>query len=257
MITIKLIGGAKKSFNSDQLQIDKFDISVNELLQLLLKTKPENTSEFDVENILIAINGSDSSAMNGKNTIVHDGDIVSIIPVIHGGSPKKLFFDIDNKQIQILEIRGQKTIDVKFIDDLRIKYPKIKFQAVSSKFILNLSHLKKILSISINADKNNILLSNKIETDILMRFAITLQISNAISSVGIKPTSNFILIAIGNKKSFASIYSELSPLCVNLFLKNNDLFLKKHFNISKKHIDAVYSKTPLEDILVEKASILI
>jgi len=120
-----------------------------------------------------------------------------------------------------------------------------------------LSHLKKILSISINADKNNILLSNKIETDILMRFAITLQISNAISSVGIKPNSNFILIAIGKKNSFASMCSELSPLCVNLFLKNNDLFLKKHFNISKKHIDAVYSKTPLEDILVEKASILI
>ena len=257
MIIIKLIGGAKKSFNSNQLEIDKFDIPIHELLQLLLKTKPENTSEFDVENILIAINGSDSSAINGKNTIVHDGDIVSIIPVIHGGSPKKLFFDIDKKQIQILEIHGQKTFDVKFIDDLRIKYPKIKFQAVSSKFILNLSHLKKILSISINADKNNILLSNKIETDILMRFAITLQISNAISSVGIKPTSNFILIAIGNKKSFASIYSELSPLCVNLFLKNNDLFLKKHFNISKKYIDTVYSKTPLEDILVEKASILI
>ena len=256
MITIKLIGGAKKSFNSDQLKIDKFDISVNELLQLLLKTKPENT-DFDIENILVAINGSDSSAMNGKNTIVRDDDIVSIIPVIHGGSSKKLFFEIDNRQIQVLEIRGQKTIDVKFIDDLRIKYPKIKFQAVSSKFILNSSHLKKILSISINADKNNILLSNKIETDILMRFAITLQISNAISSVGIKPTSNFILIAIGNKKSFASIYSELSPLCVNLFLKNNDLFLKKHFNISKKHIDTVYSKTPLEDILVEKASILI
>ena len=257
MITIKLIGGAKKSFNSDQLQIDKFDISVNELLQLLLKTKPENTSEFDVENILIAINGSDSSAINGKNTIVHDGDIVSIIPVIHGGSPKKLFFDIDKKQIQILEIHGQKTFDVKFIDDLRIKYPKIKFQAVSSKFILNLSHLKKILSISINADKNNILLSNKIETDILMRFAITLQISKAISSVGIKPSTNFSLIAIGNKKSFTSLYSDLSPLCVNLFLKTNDLFIKKHFNISKKHIDTVYSKTPLEDILVEQASILI
>jgi len=53
-----------------------------------------------------------------------------------------------------------------------------------------------------------------------------------------------------------SLYSELSPLCLNLFLKNNDLFIKKHFNISKKHIDTVYSKTPLEDILVEKASIL-
>ena len=257
MIIIKLIGGAKKSFNSNQLEIDKFDIPIHELLQLLLKTKPENTSKFDVENILIAINGLDSSAMDGKDTIVHDSDVVSIIPVIHGGSSKKLLLEIEKKQIQIIEIRGQKKVDIKFIDDLRKKYPKIKFQAVSSNFILNISHLKKILSLSINAEKNNILLSNKLETDILMRLAVTLQISNAILSVGIKPSSNFILIIIGNKNYFNSLYSELSPLCVNLFLKNNDLFLKKHFNISKKHIDTVYSKTPLEDILVEKASILL
>jgi hypothetical protein len=39
MITIKLIGGAQKSFNSNELQIDKSDISINELLELLLKTK--------------------------------------------------------------------------------------------------------------------------------------------------------------------------------------------------------------------------
>ena len=257
MITIKLIGGAKKSFNSDQLQIDKSDISINGLLELLLKIKPDDTSNFDIQNILIAINGSDSSAMNGKDTIVHDSDIVSIIPVIHGGSSKKLLFEIDKKHIQVIEICGQKIIDISFIDDLRKKYPKIKFQAISSNFILNISHLKKILSLSINAEKNNILLSNKIETDILMRFAVTLQISNAISSVGIKSSTNFILIAIGNKNSFTSLYSELSPLCVNLFLKKNDLFIKKYFNISKKHIDIVYSKTPLEDILVEKASILI
>ncbi len=257
MIYVKLIGGAKKSFNSSQFEIAESEISIQELLDLLLKLKPHNTSDLDVENILIAINGSDSSAMNGKSTIIHNNDIVSIIPVIHGGSSKKLIFEIEKKQIQIIEIHGQKTIDIQFIDDLRKKYPKIKFQAVSSRFILNVSHLKKILSLSINAEKNNILLSNKLETDILMRFAVTLQISEAILSVGIKPSSNFILIIIGNKNYFNSLYSELSPLCVNLFLKNNDLFLKKHFNISKKHIDTVYSKTPLEDILVEKASILL
>ncbi len=257
MIYVKLIGGAKKSFNSSQFEFAESEISIQELLDLLLKLKPHNTSDLDVENILIAINGSDSSAMNGKSTIIHNNDIVSIIPVIHGGSSKKLIFEIEKKQIQIIEIHGQKTIDIQFIDDLRKKYPKIKFQAVSSRFILNASHLKKILSLSINAEKNNILLSNKIETDILMRFAITLQISNAISSVGIKPTTNFILIAIGNKNNFNSLYSDLSPICVNLFLKNNDLFIKKYFNISKKHVDAVYSKTPLEDILVEKASILL
>ena len=257
MITIKLVGGAKKSFNSEQLQIEKSDLSVNELLEHLLKIKPSNTSELDIENLLIAINGSDSSAMDGRNTIISDGDVVSIIPVIHGGSSKKLTFEIDKKQIHIIEIRGQKKIDIQFIDDLREKYPKLKFQVVSSNFVLNASHLKKILSISLNAEKNNILLSNKLETDILMRFASTLQISNAISSVGLKPSVNFILIAIGNKNYFNSVYSELSPLCVNLFLKNHTSFLKKHFNISKKHIDSVYSKTPLEDILVEKASILL
>ena len=257
MITIKLIGGAKKSFNSDELQINEFDISINKLLELLLKIKPENTSDLDIENILIAINGSDSSSMNGKDTIIHDGDTVSIIPVIHGGSSKKLIFEIEKKQIQILEIHGQKEIDVQFIDNLRRKYPKIKFQAISSNFILNASHLKKILYLSINAEKNNLLLSNKIEIDILMRFALTLQISNAISSVGMKPSTNFILISIGNKNYINSLYSELSDICIPLFLKNNDSFLKKHFNISKKHIDTVYSKNSLEDILVEKASILI
>ena len=255
MITIKLIGGAKKSFNSDELQIDKSDISINELLELLLKTKPK-TTELDVENILIAINGSDSSAMNGKDTIVRNGDIVSIIPVIHGGSSKKLSFEIEKKQIHIFEILGQKTADVKFIDNLRKTYPKIKFQAVSTNFILSTSHLKKILSLSINAENNNILLSNKIETDILMRFALTLQISNAIASAGIKPSVNFILITIGNKIFPDSLNHELSLISSDLFSKNNSIFIKKQFNISKKHIDSVYSKTPLEDILVEKASIL-
>ena len=51
MITIKLVGGAKKSFNSEQLQIDRSDISINDLLELLLKVKPDNTSVFDIENI--------------------------------------------------------------------------------------------------------------------------------------------------------------------------------------------------------------
>ena len=257
MIYVKLIGGAKKSFNSGQLEIEESEISIQALLDLLLKLKPHNTSDLDIENILIAVNGSDSSAMSGKSTVVHHNDVVSIIPVIHGGSSKKLVFEIEKKKIQIIEIRGQKTIDVQFIDDLRKKYPKIKFQAVSSSFVLNVSHLKKILSISINAEKNNILLSNKLETDILMRFAATLQISNAISFVGMKPSANFILISIGNKNNLNSLYSEMSSMCVDLFLKNNHLFLKKYFNISKKHVNAVYSKTPLEDILVEKASTLL
>ena len=257
MITVKFVGGAKKSFSTEQLQIDKSDISIQELIDLLLDLKPADTPDLDTENILIAINGADSSAMEGKSTTIKNNDLVSIIPVIHGGSSKKLTFQVLKKQIQIIEIKGQKTIDVKFLDNLRKKYPKIKLQAVSSNFILNNYHLKKILSLSLESEKNNVLLSNRLETDILMRFALTKQISDAIITAGMKPKINFILIAVGNKKMLNSLYRELLPLSVNLFSKNNDLFLKKYFKITKKQLDSVYSKNPIEDILVEKAAILL
>ncbi len=103
-----------------------------------------------------------------------NNDLVSIIPCNSWRFLQKNFtFQILKKQIQIVEITCQKTINVKFLDDLRKKYPKIQLQAVSSNFILNNYHLKKILSLSLESEKNNILLSNKLETDILMRFALT------------------------------------------------------------------------------------
>jgi tRNA threonylcarbamoyladenosine modification (KEOPS) complex Cgi121 subunit/molybdopterin converting factor small subunit len=257
MFTVKFIGGARKSFLTEQLKIDKSDISIQELIDLLLALKPADSPKLDTDNILIAINGSDSSAMDGKYTKIKNNDLVSIIPVIHGGSLKKITFENSKKQIQIIEIKGQKSINVKFIDNLRKKYPKIMLQAISSNFILNNYHLKKIISLSLESKKNDILLSNKLETDILMRFALTTQISDAIKNIGIKPGTNFILIAIGNKKSLNSLYDELLPISVNIFSKNNDLYLKKYFKITKKHIDSIHSKNTLEDILVEKAAILL
>jgi tRNA threonylcarbamoyladenosine modification (KEOPS) complex Cgi121 subunit/molybdopterin converting factor small subunit len=257
MFTVKFVGGARKSFLTEQLKIDKSDISIQELIDLLLALKPADSPKLDTDNILIAINGSDSSAMDGKYTKIKNNDLVSIIPVIHGGSLKKITFENSKKQIQIIEIKGQKSINVKFIDNLRKKYPKIMLQAISSNFILNNYHLKKIISLSLESKKNDILLSNKLETDILMRFALTTQISDAIKNIGIKPGTNFILIAIGNKKSLNSLYDELLPISVNIFSKNNDLYLKKYFKITKKHIDSIHSKNTLEDILVEKAAILL
>ena len=221
MITVKFVGGAKRSFSTEQLQIEKSDISIQELMNLLLELKPDNTPDLDTKNILIAINGTDSSAMEGKSTMIKNNDLVSIIPVIHGGSSKKLTFQVLKKQIQIIEIIGQKTINVKFLDNLRKRYPKIQLQAVSSNFVLNNYHLKKIISLSLESEKNNILLSNGLETDILMRFALTNQISNAITHAGIKPKTNFILIAIGNKKIPNSLYLELSPLSVNLWRRQS------------------------------------
>ena len=257
MFTVKFIGGAKKSFPKEQLKIEKSAITIEELVTLLVKLKPKDTPKLDTDNVLIAINGADSSAMNGRQTLIKENDLVSIIPIIHGGATKKIIFEFSNKQIQAQEIKGQNPIDVKFIDSLRKKYPRLLLQAVSSKFILDKYHLKKIVMLSLESEKKQTLLSKKIETDILMRFALTAQISNAIRNAGIKPKTNFILIAIGNKKSLQSLYLDLLPVSTNPFIKNNESALKKHFKITKKYLDSTKSKNPLADILVEKAAVLL
>ena len=257
MVTVKLVGGAKKLFSTDQLEFEIDDITIERLLELLLEIKPKNTPILDTDNILIAINGADSSSMEGKLTQIKNSDLVSIIPIIHGGSNKKIIIKNGKKLIQIVEIKGSKEIDVSFLDDLRKDFPKIKLQAISSKFILNSYHLKKILSISTTSEKEDILLSNKLETDILMRFAATKQIADAIISAGIKPKNNFILIAIGNKPILDKLYQKLNPLVIEIFSKDNSSFLKKHFKITKKQLDSIYSKTPLEDLLIEKGAILV
>lgn len=257
MIMVKLVGGAKKLFPTSELKIDKSDISIQQLIDLLLELKPSDTPNLDVENILIAINGTDSSAMEGKMTKINNNDVVSIIPVIHGGSSKRLIFNISNKLIQVMEIQGQKQIDITYLDTLRKKFPKIKLQAISSNFVLNNYHLKKILNLSITSDKNGTLLSNKFEMDILMRFAISLQISFAINSVGIKPKQNFILIALGNKKTLDALYKELNSISIKIFSKDHTAFIRKYFKITDKQLNTVLSKNQLEDILIEKATILI
>ena len=257
MVTIKLVGGAKKSFSTDQLEIEIDEITIEKLLELLLAIKPENTPALDTKNVLIAINGADSSTRDGKLTRIKNKDLISIIPVIHGGSNKRILVSLEKKNIQILEIKGDKKINVSFLENLRNEFPKIKLQAISSNFILNLNHLTKTISISLNSEKQNILLSKKIETDVLMRFAATKQISEAISLVGIKPGKNFILIAIGDKKNMNNLYEKLKPLTIEIFSKDNSKFLKKHFKITKKQIDSIYSKNPLEDILIENGAILV
>lgn len=257
MVTIKFVGGAKKSFSTDQLEFETNDITIEKLLEQLEQIKPKDTPSLDIKNILVAVNGADSSAMNGRMTVVKNSDLVSIIPIIHGGSNKKIIVNMGKKFVQITEIKGAKNMDVSFLDNLRKEFPKIKLQAISSRFILNLSHLTKVLSISFLSEKENILLSNKIETDILMRFAASSQISDAISSIGIKPTKNFILIAIGNKMDLENLYKKINSLVVEIFKKDNSLFLKKHFKITKKQLDSVYSKNPLEDLLIEKAAVLL
>ena len=256
MITVKFLGGAKKSFSTPSLSVEKDELTVQQLLDYLILKKPEKTPELDTANILVAINGADSSVMGGKSAILHSGDIVSIIPVIHGGSPR-VQFKIGSYNVEVFSLSANKNMDTEYLDNLRKQFPKLTLQAISKNFILNKSHIQKILFISIHAKKQNIMLSKKIETDILMRFAGTNQISQAIKQIGLNKKNSFFVIAFGHKSSLDKLHLSLKPqFDSKFFSKNNEKFLIKEFKITKKQIQSIDTKTPLEDILTERAAVL-
>ena len=82
MITVNFTGGARKSFQIDSLEITQNLNTISELITYLILQKPENTPHFDGKNILIAVNGVDSSALNGNDTKLNSDDIVNIIPIL-------------------------------------------------------------------------------------------------------------------------------------------------------------------------------
>ena len=255
MIVIKLLGGAKKSFGKDLIQTDHDNITIAKLLEYLLAVKPNNTLDLDTKNILIAVNGADSSALSGHETILHSGDVVSIIPVIHGGA--RLQFKIISNNVELYCVKNHKGRNYAFLDNIRKQFPNIMLAGLSSKNLASISHAKKIISVSLYAKKHGLLLSKKLETDILLRFAATTQISLAIKMVGIEQQNDFIIIAIGKKSSLDNLHNLLKSNLTQINYAKNSKHLEKQFKITQKHLDAVDSKFPLEDILVEKASILV
>ena len=256
MINVNFIGGARKSFQTDSLEITQKIETISELITYLISRKPENTPDFDGKNLLIAVNGVDSSALEGIDTKLNSNDVVNIIPIIHGGSKTNVSFDVNNHKIGLFEINKSNS-NKDYLISLRKKFPKLYLQAISSKFILDKEHAKKIISISINKKLKNQLLSEKLETDLLLRFASTTQINDAIKNVGLSKSQNFILIAIGSKSYQKKLSEIINDDLDIIFKKNNQNFLKNYFQISSKTLNSIESKTPLTDLLVEKASILI
>jgi len=236
---------------------EKNILTLSELINHLTQIKPKDTLEFDIANLLIAVNGIDSSALDGLDTKLEDNDVVSIIPVIHGGTASRIQFSIMNSNVEIFDMTITRELDIEFLNKLREKYPYLTIQAINSRFILDVNHIKKILALSLYAKKNKTLLSKKIETDILLRLACTTQISYAIKVAGRKPKNDFVIVAIGKKSTLDKLNSDLiSHLNPRPLSKNNHAFLKKQFKISKKQMSALLSSDPLEDILVEKAAVL-
>jgi hypothetical protein len=76
--------------------------------------------------------------------------------------------------------------------------------------------------------------------------------------VGRKMNMDYLVIAMGKKSSLSRLYSELKPfLNPKPLSRDNHLFLKRQFSISKNQMSVVQSKDPLEDVIVEKSAVLV
>ena len=84
MITLKLLGGVKKAIGKNSIVIDKSQSTLKEIFKEF-KTKSKDARIIDEKNLMISVNGVDSSVIGGKDAIIKTGDIITIVTIIHGG----------------------------------------------------------------------------------------------------------------------------------------------------------------------------
>jgi sulfur-carrier protein len=84
MIIIKLLGPIQRALNMNTLYLDKSDISISNIISYL-RNKAIYPDLIDEKNILIAVNGIQSSLLPRFVPVIRTGDVVTIASLIHGG----------------------------------------------------------------------------------------------------------------------------------------------------------------------------
>lgn len=68
----------------NSIVIDKPQSTVKEIIEEL-KNESRNTKILNEQNLMVSVNGVDSSVTGGKETVIKSGDIITIVTIIHGG----------------------------------------------------------------------------------------------------------------------------------------------------------------------------
>lgn len=84
MITISLLGGARKALGRSEISLDSGEASIKDILAFL-KMNATEKSILDSGNLLIVVNGKDTSVLEGYDTVVRTGDSIKIVTIVHGG----------------------------------------------------------------------------------------------------------------------------------------------------------------------------
>ena len=291
MITLKLLGGAKKAIGRQAVLYDAQVASVSDILTFL-KNITSEPHLLDRTNLIIAINGIDSSAL-GENPSAQDGDIVTIVPVVHGGAEKTVkalgnhrdrslvprqehnvggiadshFSPIKIKEYYVLLTGVSKIPSFStpgaIIDKIRLQVPQeVVIQGIDAGLIFGRDHLVQIVTLVIEASNRGIMIAKRIEVELLLRFALTTQIAKAILIAGIKQGRPACFIVISkNLESLESFYA----LCQRKFFPSSSesailpTAKKMHriieLNSWKK--SKVLNEANFADFLTERAAIMV
>jgi|HubBroStandDraft_1064217.scaffolds.fasta_scaffold304994_2 molybdopterin converting factor small subunit len=87
MIHLKFLGHIRTSMGSEEVDLPRDGISVEDLFSLLLSNKPAQLDHgFTKYNTLLVINDEEAlSAAAQKERRLRDGDSVLLVPFSHGG----------------------------------------------------------------------------------------------------------------------------------------------------------------------------
>ncbi|HET7642311.1 MAG TPA: MoaD/ThiS family protein [Nitrososphaeraceae archaeon] len=84
MITLKLLGGVKHAIGNNSIIIDKSLSTLQDIIDEIQK-KSNDKRLVNEKNLLISVNGVESSLIGGKDAIIKTGDIITVVTVVHGG----------------------------------------------------------------------------------------------------------------------------------------------------------------------------
>lgn len=249
MITVELLGGARKSFPGGPPDIGPGPIPLDEALRRIGEAVPAGAPRLDLANSLVALNGADSSALRGAR--VSDGDTVTIIPIVHGGQPA------GRGGVLVARVGRAASPGEALVDSLRAEFPRLAIQVLRRRMVLGESHARRVAQVSLAAARRRALLAQRLESDMLLRFANTLQISQAIRRAGARKAEDAVIVAVGAGRALEALRARAREMPRGSARYGSEASLRREFGITAAHLGAVASARALEDILVERAAVLL
>jgi molybdopterin converting factor small subunit len=67
------------------LKYKKHPASINDIVSFVNRAASSPEVSVMRDDFLIVINGVDSSVLNSEEQLLQDGDLVTVVPVVHGG----------------------------------------------------------------------------------------------------------------------------------------------------------------------------